>query len=457
MVQEQTKNTENKSVTHNEILYDILIEPKEIVIEKKVIVKVSKNIPDQKEFINYLNSLWNCDDENMRFLNDITEKKEIDIDILKKFKKNIEDRFENINIVGNFNYTNKLEKEVQLHKNDLKDEDLKLAYLGINDLIRYDSINNNTMNKINRVHISTKIKDTSKSPLDSKNYRFIQIHSKPIKLIDRLWCFKVHNIVKMLDTNIFKSNLLKEMNKNVVNIATENTLSRDNVVLIDIEKAFDSCDYKVVEELLIRSLSRKSNIDTATKITKQYIYIIRQRIIYYKENIITFKKGIPTGLPSSNIVFSILMDEIISEWLGDNNNIFKMDKDFIINIFVDDVYLKILNIELTDIIVRSLVDKFKKYKFNVNFDKCKADEKLKLQFFTNLEESDLYLGIPFTRDLRKYSKLILNLYNKKHNKNYTYEDIYNNVLIPKGFFNYKLKPLMKDDETTLTFIEKYLI
>jgi hypothetical protein len=156
------------------------------------------------------------------------------------------------------------------------------------DLIQHNSVNNNTMNKINRVHIATKLKDENKNHLDSKNYRFIQIHSKAIKLIDRLWCFKVHKIVKELNTNIFKSNLLKEMNKNVVHIATENTLSRDNVVLIDIEKAFDSCDYNVVEELLIRNLTRKSNEQLATILTKQYIYIIRQRVIYYKDNIITF-------------------------------------------------------------------------------------------------------------------------------------------------------------------------
>jgi hypothetical protein len=416
-----------------------------------------KNIPDEKEFVLYLNSLWGCDIENNRILNDLPESININIDILNTFKKNVEAKFETINIVGNFNYTNKLEKEVQLNKNDLKDDDLKLSYIAMKDLIQHNSVNNNTMNKINRVHIGTKLKDENKNHLDSKNYRFIQIHSKAIKLIDRLWCFKVHKIVKELNTNIFKSNLLKEMNKNVVHIATENTLSRDNVVLIDIEKAFDSCDYNVVEELLIRNLTRKSNEQLATILTKQYIYIIRQRVIYYKENKITFKKGIPTGLPSSNIIFSIIMDEIIHEWLTEFKDIFEIYKDFIINVFVDDIYLKLVNLNMKDIIVKSLVDKFKKYKFNVNYEKCKADEKLQLEFFTNLEEEDMYLGIPFTRDLKKYSKFILNTFNKKHNKNYTYEDIYHNNNIPKGFFNYKLKPLMKDDENVSIFIEKYLI
>jgi len=446
----------------NDIILEVIQENKEIKIEpienKLDNKKEGKNIPDEKEFLTYLNSLWNSDNENIRILNELPDNLEINQEQLTAFKKDIEDKFENINIVGNFNYIkNELEAEVQLKKADLKDKDIKLAYIASKELNQYNYINNTTMNQINNVHIGTKIKDETKSSLDSKNYRFIQIHSKVIKLIDRLWCLKIYDIVKSLDTNIFKSNLIKQMNQNIVHIANHNTLSRDNVVLIDIEKAFDSCDYKVVEELLLRNLTRKINETLAISLTKQYIYIIRQRIIYYKNNKINFKKGIPTGLPSSNIVFSIIMDEIIKEWLNDYQDIFKIDKDFIINIFVDDIYLKLLNLEFKDIIVTSIVDKFKKYKFNVNFDKCKADEKLKLEFFTNLEETDQYLGIPFTRDIKKYGSLILNNFNKKHNTNYNYEDILKNASIPKGHFNYKLKPLMKDNETVIDFIKNNLV
>jgi hypothetical protein len=467
-------NTEKEIVIQREEIViqreEIVIQKEEIVIQKEEIVidlpipEVNKsdiqikNIPDEKEFVMYLNSLWSCDKENTRILNDLNETTEINIDELNKFKQDIADKFENIKIIGNFNYlANELEKEVQLAKDDLKEDDLKLAFIAEKDLSQHNSINNYTMNKINKVHIGTKIKDETKSKLDSKNYRFIQIHSKVIKLIDRLWCLKVHDIVKSLDTNIFKSNLIKQMNDGIVKIANQNTLSRDNVVLIDIEKAFDSCDYNVVEELLIRSLSKKINEDLAINLAKQYIFIIRQRIIYYKDNKIDFKKGIPTGLPSSNIIFSILMDEIIKEWINEYQDIFKIDKDFIINIFVDDIYLKLINLEFKDIIVKSLVDKFKKYKFNVNFEKCKADEKLKLEFFTNLEEEDMYLGILFTRDIKKYSTLVLNIFNKKNNSNYSYEDIHKNNSIPKGYFNYKLKPLMNEDENVIQFIQKNLI
>jgi hypothetical protein len=43
---------------------------------------------------------------------------------------------------------------------------------------------------------------------------------------------------------------------------------------------------------------------------------------------------------------------------------------------------------------------------------------LQLEFFTNLEESDLYLGIPFTRDIRKYTEIILKRYG-----NETYKEL----------------------------------
>jgi hypothetical protein len=153
------------------------------------------------------------------------------------------------------------------------------------------------------------------------------------------------------------------------------------------------------------------------------------------------------------------MDSIINEWLEENKGAFRINSDFIINIYVDDIYLKILNLELKEILIVTLIDKIKKYKFNVNFEKCKADEKLQLEFFTNLEESDLYLGIPFTRDIRKYTEIILKRYG-----NETYKELYQKLITGHndskkiyGYFNYKLKPLLVNEETTLSFIEKYLI
>ena len=121
-------------------------------------------------------------------------------------------------------------------------------------MTNHQQINNNLMNSINKVRIYSKIKDTNKSSLNVTNYRFLQDHSKEIKLLDRLWCLKILELVKSLDKTIFKSSLAKDMDSSVVETADINTRSRENVVLIDIEKAFDSCDFEVVEKLLQRNL-----------------------------------------------------------------------------------------------------------------------------------------------------------------------------------------------------------
>lgn len=417
------------------------------------------NCPKDDDVINYLHSLWGNENDNVRELNELSEEIVIKDEILDTFKKNIEDRFDSLKVLNNFKYINKLEKETRLKKNELTKDDIKLSYIAVRDLLISNKINNKTMNAINKVYISLKIKDENKNHLDIKNYRFIQIHSKTIKLIDRIWCLRVISLIKNLNLDIFKSNLARDMNITTIDTASYNTLSRDNVVLIDLEKAFDNCDYDVVEKLIFKSFCSKINETIASNLTKQYMYIIRQREIYYKNNKINFRKGLPTGLPSSNIIFSLIMDSIINEWLEENKGAFRINSDFIINIYVDDIYLKILNIELKEILVVTLIDKIKKYKFNVNFEKCKADEKLQLEFFTNLEESDLYLGIPFTRDIRKYTEIILKRYG-----NETYKELYQKLITGHndskkiyGYFNYKLKPLLINEETILSFIEKYLI
>ena len=414
--------------------------------------KINLSILDE-EFVIYLNSLWNSDDDNTRVLNDLAYVNDVDENELKEFKTKIENNFSNIKNVGNFIYTNKLEKEVRLSKNELTNDDIKISYLALKNLENHNQINNQLMNKINKVHICPMIKDNSKNKTDIKNYRFIQIHSKPIKLLDRLWCVKILDLIKTLDTSIFKSTIIKDMNSNIIITATINTTSRENVVLIDIEKAFDSCDYNVVENLIYKSLCRKINEQTAKKLTLEYMYLIKQRVIYYKDKVINFKKGIPTGLPSSNIIFSLIMDEIIHEWLSENNELFKISKDFTLNIFVDDIYLKLHNLSIKDIIVKTLIDKFIKYKFNVNFEKCKADKNLQLEFFTNLEDTDYYLGIPFTRETNKYIELIVNKFNVSHNTKYTFADLYNiiknkdpNMKIIFGYLNYKLKPLFLEED-----------
>jgi hypothetical protein len=250
------------------------------------------------------------------------------------------------------------------------------------------------------------------------------------------------------------------MTDSTIVVADENTRSRENVILIDIEKAFDSCDYVIIEDLLKSSLSRKSNQVIVENLTKQYMYILRERELFFKDKKINYQKGLPTGFPSSNMVFSLIMDEIIFRWKTQNKGLFEIGKDFKLNIYVDDIYIKLFNLSIKDPLVITLVDTLHEYGFKVNFEKCKADEKLDLEFFTNLQETDMYLGIPFTRNIKTYSDILL----KRYGNNETYNSIYNKLKQEDhperkqifGFFNYKFKPLM-NNEDLITFIEKHLV
>ena len=448
-------------------------------IDDKLDNKLNDKIED-KIVTDYLNNLWSSESENPRVLNNLVDKiedktvNEINQEEFKKFKDLIKDKFTSINMIGNFNYNNKLEKEVRLKKNELSESDILTSYKAYNDLTNFNKINNDTMNKINTVQVALKIKDKTKDHMDINNYRFIQLHSKSIKLIDRLWCFKVMNLIKSLDTHIFKSNLVRDIDgmtcMPIIETANKNTLSRTNVVLIDITKAFDSCEFDVIETLLYKSLSRKMDKNIARVLTDQYIFITKQREIYYGKYKINYKKGLPTGLPSSNIIFNLLMDEIIYEWLNEHSISFKIDKDFLLNIYVDDIYLKLINLDIKIPIIDTLINKIKKYKFSVNYEKCKADANLKLiEFFEKfqiLEETDMYLGIPFTRDFKIYTELVLDKFNKNNHTNYTYNNLYKKLIDKDvdakniyGYFNYKLKPLLNDynEEKLITFMEKKLI
>jgi hypothetical protein len=418
-----------------------------------------------KTFVNYLNNLWSSSKQFTRTSNTILLTS-ISNKYLQKFKKIIIEKYNFIKNISNFNYTNKLEKKTRLSKNELSNYDFYNTYIAYKNLLCYNKINNKTMNKINKVLLVKKIKDPSKDINNVKNYRFLQVHSKPLKLIDRLWCCRITNIIKNLDTTIFISNLVKGMNDATIIAADNNTRSIENVILIDIEKAFDSCDYTILEELLKSNLSRNSNPIIAENLTKQYMYILKEREIFFDNKKINYQKGLPVGLPSSNLVFSLIIDEIIFRWKNQNEHLFEIGKDFKLNIYVDDIYIKLFNLIIKDSVIITLIDILKMYGFTVNFDKCKADKNLNIKIFGNLEETDMYLGIPFTRDIKTYTDLIL----KKYKLDKSYKSIYDKLKKDNhpekkkilGFFNYKFKPLINKyndngNQTLISFFEKYLI
>jgi hypothetical protein len=294
------------------------------------------------------------------------------------------------------------------------------------------------------------------------NYRYYIGHNNIIKILDRIW---YSEIIKLCNNNLPDSDIFKVSfdynNKTnlLINAANKNTLSTKNVLLLDLIKAYDSLEWNVVEDLLYNSLKRKINILYAVEFVNQYMIILKNRTIHYKNININVYKGIPTGLPSSILVFTFVIDEIIYRWIKKND--FKINVDFIINIYVDDFYIKILNTSKTIKIISSLIKYLNFYKLNINFEKSKIDKDLNYMFkFKELKETDLYLGIPYTRNILLYSNIILKELYKKHKLKYSWNAIYDILLSGSnfnkklliGFMNYKLKPLFTETNNNIISI-----
>jgi len=180
--------------------------------------------------------------------------------------------------------------------------------------------------------------------------------------------------------------------------------------------------------------------------------IVKNRKLYYNNNLVSISKGISTGLPSSNLVFTLVLEEILFRWFSKYN--FKNNEDFIMSIYVDDIYLKILQKQEANKIVQSLIKFLELYKLNINISKSRVCPNLKIDLPNKLTKTDFYLGIPFTRDIELYGKLILSDF-QKNKLNLSWIEIYNNLCKKEsdnntkkiiGYFNYKLRPLLKNDD-----------
>ncbi len=398
--------------------------------------------------VNYLNNLWYGTYYNnfslMKIIVYITSLFSNLFMSKKQFVSNIRKNLQNLRKLGFHVYNEiKLEKEMLIDKN-ISNTEIDYVY---NYIYGSQFNKKDIMKKICYCTVFPKYKSgDGTSPI---HFRYLVNHHNSIKILDRIWC---NDVMKkcgnnLPDYDIYKVNLTKSFNNNLINVAITNTKSINSVILLDIIRAFDSVEWNILEELLIANLTRKINYYFAIYYVNYYMTIIKNRIVRYKNFKIKVNKSIPTGLPSSNIIFTLVIEEIIYRWM--NKYKFKQYVDFILNIYVDDIYLKIINYSKTKLIVNSLMAFLNKYKFYINFKKSKADINLNLPF-SQLTNIDFYLGIPFTRDKYLYGKLILkNLY-AKHNLQLTWFEIYNiltdtyfdyrqSKLI--GFLNYKLKPL----------------
>jgi len=280
-----------------------------------------------------------------------------------------------------------------------------------------------------------------------------------------LWCIDLINScgTNLPDKNIYKANLVKAFNGSIIETAVENTKSIDAVVLLDISKAFDSLEWDILEQLLKTNLSRKTSPEKAQELVDQYMTIMKNRKLYYNNNLITISKGIPTGLPSSNLVFTLVLEEILFRWFTKYN--YKNYEDFIMSIYVDDIHMKILKKQNANKIITGLIDYLGLYKLNINISKSRVCPNLQVDLPNKLSNKDFYLGIPFTRDIELYGKLILSDF-QKNKLNLSWIQIYDILCKEKsddttkkiiGYFNYKLNPLLdNNNENSKDVIKNFI-
>ena len=420
------------------------------------------------DVINYIINLWNpypfTQYNKFKIIRIIIN---IILNILSYFYYLFVSKESIINNIQN-NILNIKKTNIELYYNDHLEKKLfKIKTVTYNDILFvYRYLNSNSYNRknilcepYNHAHIFPKYKSGDRT--QPEHFRYMVQHHKYIKILDKIWC---HQVITLCDNNlpdkdIFKTNITYSCNNNIINIAINNTTSMQDVVLLDITQAYDSLHWDILENLLLSNLTRKINTLYAYYLVNFYMTLIDNRILFYNNIIIPAHKGIPTGLPSSVIVFTLALEEIIFRWMEQYD--FKQYYDFILNIYVDDIYIKIINYSKTDLIINSLIDQLKEYKLFINIKKSKADINLNLDI-DQLTPKDLYLGIPFTREVHLYGQIILQNFYDKHKIKINWAEIYK-ILITNtnkkkkrklvGFLNYKLKPLLLNSNIS---ISKYI-
>lgn len=352
--------------------------------------------------------------------------------------------------VKNFNLKSEgdLKNNLNVIIDTISEDDIKSIYTYIHSPI---NIKKNIIKKYSKCIIIPKNKNQDDLS-DPNNFRYYTNHHNVIKIIDRLWCVKLLSKFNSepLDKNIFKSSLLENDFSHIIKLATINTNSQENKVILDIAKAFDSVDWDIVYRLVHSNLSKKINENFSKEIIEEYMLLLKNRLVYYDNFIINVSSGIPLGLPSSNIIFHFMIDEIISRWLENNK---KYCNNFILNIFVDDIYFefdKLIGINEINYLIINLMNYFKNYGLIINRNKIKFGSNIYTKKIGNLLlETDLYLGIPFTRNIEKYGEIILNHFNERYYANLTWSNIYEYISTKTNcsnsltsYFCFKLKPII---------------
>tara|TARA_B110000879_G_C11178171_1_gene517096 strand:+ start:2123 stop:3322 length:1200 start_codon:yes stop_codon:yes gene_type:complete len=395
------------------------------------------------EVIHYLNRLYKS---NYNIKSNKVEEKKPSFHDIKFMKKFINNNTKNFIFMAKISgpYCKSLEKEVSLNTKQLKK-------ININDFsslyftwMKHGDITIKQHEKFNRaIIISVYKKGDIKNPA---NYRYLYNFSNNIKLLDKIWTFE---ICKELDGKINNNNFLSyysksTFNKNLKEMATRFTNSSENKILLDFKKAFDSVSFYTIETLLKSFLVRKLGKEKGTVYFNRYFNIIKNSTIYYEKIKLKRKRGIPTGLSSSNLVFTIIMEEIF--YIYDRiNPSFK--KYFNFYVYVDDIAINVIdnNTNITKHL-NILLDIFRYYKFECNYNKCIISSNIHqvMPQFQKITSSTKYLGIYFSRNQEEYLNLIIDEFNTKKNTNIkTISDMFKyNRKSAIGFLKYKLHPFL---------------
>ena len=417
---------------------------------------------EEDEMVKYLTQLWNSNTENtFSEINNSYGLLPENIN-LQKFKSELSRVSDNLVFRGNFGaYSDKLEKNISLTKKSivLNKDNCKNLYLCMNDFIKYNSIRPELFDKIKYADIFVKHKNGNNT--EPKNFRFLSNQSNVFKIIDKFW---TNNLIRILENNnslpdkkIVRNTLSRKYSVSIRDLAVEKLnkfLQGKNIVLLDIKKAFDNVSWKSLNKLLISNLSRKINPEIAKKVTSQYMFLNTNRIIKYNEKMINFSKSLATGLPSSTLVFSLMIEQIIYEWKLKEN----IGENLIINTFVDDLYLEFNCTDKSLEHINSLIAYLESYDLIINKEKTKTN--IVHLPFSQIDKSDCYLGLPFCSNKKDYILECINLFQEKYYKLNIKQliDIVedDSSKVKKeiiGFFNYKLYGLLNFDFKEIDVLE----
>lgn len=416
------------------------------------------------KYLKYLEEKYDSNNKPVK----IKDKKIIDM-IIKYESKFYDDNLLNFSKFNKYLDNNKLLKKFINSYDNIKDRDSKIDKKMITNKLKkdiYDFINGKTyiFHKYKKTNLYKKQK--KQNPKEPSDYRYLTDHNNFIKIIDRIFIDINKKLVnkKFIDINIFIVKILDIEIENFSYFADKNTKSKDRVICLDFSSAFDNVEWYKLYDHMINFYKKSMSSELAETLTDFYFFILQNRIFNYEKNKIKIKKGISQGFPSSNLIFTIFMIEIIEEWKHKINLDIYNYLD--INIYVDDVYIKFKRYdEMNNYLVYKLIKEFEANNIIINNEKCFCDQKLNLYFeYRQIENNDFYLGIPFTRKNKEYFKYIMKNFNDKKYKEIKEYNIicswkyFKNYLsgycikikrIITGFLLYKLKPLINNKITNL--------